>query len=200
MPVGFHQPRRVDVRIIASTNRDLRAEVEAGRFRQDLYFRINVFSVTIPPLRERPRDILPLAEYFPQAVLHQAEPQARRASRLKPGTSWKPIHGPAMCANCRMRSNASSCWPSRRKRSARNCSPTTSAPGRAPIPPPDGNLKTAVQNLEDEMIRDAMERLQQQQIARRPYPRHQPAVPPGKTQAHPPVILITPCCPKSRHY
>lgn len=64
MPVGYHQPRKVDVRIIASTNRDLKAEVEAGRFRQDLFFRINVFSVTIPPLRERRKDILPLADYF----------------------------------------------------------------------------------------------------------------------------------------
>ena len=66
MPVGFHQPRKVDVRIIASTNRDLKAEVAANRFRQDLFFRINVFSVTIPPLRERKKDILPLAEYFLQ--------------------------------------------------------------------------------------------------------------------------------------
>lgn len=66
MPVGFHQPKKVDVRIIASTNRDLKAEVAANRFRQDLFFRINVFSVTIPPLRERKKDILPLAEYFLQ--------------------------------------------------------------------------------------------------------------------------------------
>lgn len=64
MPVGFHQPKKVDVRIIASTNRDLKAEVQTNRFRQDLFFRINVFSVTIPPLRERKRDILPLAEFF----------------------------------------------------------------------------------------------------------------------------------------
>ena len=64
MPVGFHQPKKVDVRIIASTNRDLKAEVAADRFRQDLFFRINVFSITIPPLRERKKDILPLAEYF----------------------------------------------------------------------------------------------------------------------------------------
>ena len=64
MPVGFHQPKKVDVRIVASTNRDLNAEVAANRFRQDLFFRINVFSVTIPPLRERKKDILPLAEYF----------------------------------------------------------------------------------------------------------------------------------------
>ena len=66
MPVGFHQPKKVDVRIIASTNRDLRAEVAANRFRQDLFFRINVFSITIPPLRERKKDILPLAEFFLQ--------------------------------------------------------------------------------------------------------------------------------------
>ena len=64
MPVGFHQPKKVDVRIIASTNRDLKAEVAASRFRQDLFFRINVFSITIPPLRERKKDIIPLAEYF----------------------------------------------------------------------------------------------------------------------------------------
>ncbi len=66
MPVGHHQPKKVDVRIIASTNRDLKAEVIAGRFRQDLFFRINVFSVTIPPLRERKKDILPLADFFLQ--------------------------------------------------------------------------------------------------------------------------------------
>jgi two-component system response regulator HupR/HoxA len=66
MPVGYHQPKKVDVRIIASTNRDLKAEVSANHFRQDLYFRINVFSITIPPLREREKDIVPLAEFFLQ--------------------------------------------------------------------------------------------------------------------------------------
>jgi two-component system, NtrC family, response regulator HupR/HoxA len=66
MPVGYHQPKKVDVRIIASTNRDLKAEVSANHFRQDLYFRINVFSITIPPLRERKKDIVPLAEFFLQ--------------------------------------------------------------------------------------------------------------------------------------
>lgn len=66
MPVGYHQPKKVDVRILASTNRDLKAEVSANRFRQDLFFRINVFSITIPPLRERKKDILPLAEFFLQ--------------------------------------------------------------------------------------------------------------------------------------
>ncbi|MGE0518479.1 MAG: sigma 54-interacting transcriptional regulator [Candidatus Binatia bacterium] len=62
--VGSSQSIAVDIRVIAATNRDLRAEVEAGRFRQDLFYRLNVLSVHLPPLRERPDDLTPLAEYF----------------------------------------------------------------------------------------------------------------------------------------
>ena len=58
------KPIRVDVRVIVATNRDLRKEVKEGRFRQDLYFRLNVVNLHIPPLRERPEDILALARHF----------------------------------------------------------------------------------------------------------------------------------------
>jgi two-component system NtrC family response regulator len=62
--VGENVPRRVDVRIVAATNRDLHADVEAGRFRLDLLYRLDVVRIAIPPLRERCEDIAPLAEHF----------------------------------------------------------------------------------------------------------------------------------------
>jgi DNA-binding NtrC family response regulator len=62
--VGESMTRRVDVRLVAATHRSLEDEVAAGRFRHDFYYRINVMGIRIPPLRERPEDIPPLAEHF----------------------------------------------------------------------------------------------------------------------------------------
>jgi DNA-binding NtrC family response regulator len=62
--VGSAEIQRVDVRVVAATNRNLKEDVERGRFREDLYFRLNVISIETPPLRERPEDIILLAEHF----------------------------------------------------------------------------------------------------------------------------------------
>jgi DNA-binding NtrC family response regulator len=62
--VGGTHSLRTDVRVIAGTNRDLQAQVAAGSFRSDLFYRLNVFPVTVPPLRERPEDIAPLVAHF----------------------------------------------------------------------------------------------------------------------------------------
>ncbi|HEX4105879.1 MAG TPA: sigma-54 dependent transcriptional regulator [Rhizomicrobium sp.] len=63
-PVGSKRPVKVDVRIISATNRDLGEMAEEGGFRKDLYYRLNVFPITMPSLRERPADIAPLAKHF----------------------------------------------------------------------------------------------------------------------------------------
>ncbi len=70
-PVGAEREIPVDVRIIAATNRDLAQEVAAGRFRQDLYYRLNVMQIHIPPLRDRREDIAPLANHFMRLVSAQ---------------------------------------------------------------------------------------------------------------------------------
>jgi DNA-binding NtrC family response regulator len=83
--VGASKSRKVDVRIVAATNRVLRNEVAAGRFRADLYFRLNVIPVKITPLRERREDVLPLARHFLAYYTAQAgrpitlSPEAERA-------------------------------------------------------------------------------------------------------------------------
>ena len=66
--VGSNQTQKLDVRVIAASNRDVEGEVKAGRFRQDLFYRLNAVSIVLPPLRERREDILPLTKYFAERV------------------------------------------------------------------------------------------------------------------------------------
>lgn len=83
--VGDTRTRKVDVRIVAATNRDLKKEVEAGRFRQDLFYRLSVFPIDIPPLRDRRDDIEPLALHFVKRV-------ASRMNRPHPRVTQATLH------------------------------------------------------------------------------------------------------------
>jgi two-component system response regulator FlrC len=91
--VGGKRPLALDIRVLATSNRDMAEEVRAGRFREDLFYRLNVFPLQIPPLRRRPADILPLARHF--LALHgnrmgrslrlSPEAEARIAAYVWPG-------------------------------------------------------------------------------------------------------------------
>jgi two-component system NtrC family response regulator len=78
--VGSEKVITVDVRMLAATNRDLKAEARAGRFREDLYFRLNVVQVDLPPLRDRAEDIPLLAERHLQHLIHEGGTRGRRFS------------------------------------------------------------------------------------------------------------------------
>jgi PAS domain S-box-containing protein len=79
--VGSNHPISVDVRVIAATNRDLRAAVADGNFRQDLFFRLNVFPISVPPLRERVEDISLLVEYFVGRFAKESGKRIRHISK-----------------------------------------------------------------------------------------------------------------------
>jgi len=83
-PVGGSKPIKVDVRVISATNRDLRKELEEGRFREDLFYRLNVVNMVMPPLRSRKDDIPSLAHYFLRkfAALHDKNVEEISSSAL----------------------------------------------------------------------------------------------------------------------
>ncbi len=100
--VGDTRSRKVNVRLIAATNRDLKSEIEAGRFREDLFYRLNVFPIENPPLRERREDIPRLAEHFLRAA---AKRLGRKPPKLTAGVA-RQLAGQDWPGNIRELQNA----------------------------------------------------------------------------------------------
>jgi two-component system, NtrC family, response regulator AtoC len=158
-PVGDNASRSVDVRVIAATSRDLEAEVAAGRFRSDLYYRINVVRLHLPPLRERRADVAELAQHFVSLCNRRFGTRVRaispEAMRLLMEYAWP--------GNVRELENAierAVVLAEGPELGADQLPATLHSPAAALLPPADADLsvKRQTERLERDLIRRALER------------------------------------------
>ncbi|MBI4757257.1 MAG: sigma-54-dependent Fis family transcriptional regulator [Betaproteobacteria bacterium] len=163
-PVGAARPQAVDARVLAATNRDLEQEVREGRFREDLYYRLAAFTLHVPPLRERPMDIAPIAERFLErasaAIGRQVKPLPR--SVLDCLVAWRWPGNVRELHNEVLRMLALSDGP---ELSAAHLSPRVLRAAREDEEAPllllaglDGDLKTRLEGLEARILKEALER------------------------------------------
>ena len=133
-PVGEERALTVDVRVLAATHRDLEERVRSGAFREDLYYRLNVVQLRIPPLRERPEDVPVLARHF---LDRSPSGSARRrcTSRPRCSTGWRPTPGRGTCASWRTPSRG---WWRSRPRAPSTC---RSSPAGRPAAPRPGRRR-----------------------------------------------------------
>ncbi len=169
--IGSATPRTIDVRYIAASNKDMSAEVEAGRFRRDLYFRLAGATFTLPPLRERRDEIIPLAEQF---IASAAGPLGRTFMLTDDAKQWLKDHDwPGNIRELRnaceravllapasviSKSHLTIDEPKRATGPARFRSPTTPPPGMMPSSDMPTQVRATVAELEKQRILEALDK------------------------------------------
>ena len=151
-PVGEARPRRVDVRIVAATNRDLKARVASGDFREDLWFRLNVVHLHIPPLRERPEDIDVLARHF----LRRAEERFGTGPLSLGPALFQRLHAHAWPGNVRELENAIESLVALSVDGQLDLSALPAGAGAGPGPAPALTLKQRVEAYERGVLVEAL--------------------------------------------
>lgn len=182
--IGSNTPIKVDIRVIAATNRDLADEVDAGRFREDLYYRLNVIHIHMPPLRDRMEDIPQLVEHFlakyrakPDAIptpiseeavarlmehdwpgnVRELENAVERAVVLSRGNTIMPEHLPLAAAPTSAGGRARSRRAAEKNGEGADAE-EAAANGSGNGEHPNGAFKVAVESLEKKLIAEALER------------------------------------------
>ena len=164
LPVGETRPQRVDVRVVAATNADLEQRVAEGKFREDLFYRLSVIRIHVPPLRERREEIPHLSTFFLREACERLGKPGVRLERRRRSISSTRSGGRATSGSCGTRSSARSRWRRRRPdhpgsavarvRHARS----RDRSGLAATPARNPTLAAAVEKIEREMIQAALER------------------------------------------
>jgi len=157
-PVGEERPQPVDVRVVAATNRDLAGEVAAGRFREDLYYRLAVVTVRVPPLRERPDDIPLLWNHFTRLHAGRDLPSAPALLRALAERAWPGNVRELKNLNQRLvlLRRGDTLDEADLERAGEGQAPPTNGVGSWPGPLPDGGI--SLPDLEKELVRQALQR------------------------------------------
>jgi hypothetical protein len=176
-PIGTNSSVKVDVRVISATHRNLRQHIVEGRFREDLYYRLNVLGVMIPPLRERRSDLPLLVEHFLRAFT-PARPRPAVHLPPRPGRCCRPTSSPATCASCSTPSTTPWCSRAGTRSTSSTC-PRSSPAARRREPAagerwatPCQPLAQAVRAFEREYLLRALKSHARQAAAGRRHARH----------------------------